>query len=118
MYVKKDDDKVKALRAAEQKTDENKKKLNSFTEELDGIQNGHLQKDLIEKAVTKISKQIQGIEENLMKILESLDSLSLGSATLGVKGKRKSVVKWIQDLITEADSQRARCEALQKGQDL
>ena len=53
------------------------KKFTSVMSEVDGIKNGFLDKRYHQESLTKNNKKLLGLNEELMKMLENLDSLSL-----------------------------------------
>lgn len=57
---------------------------------------GYLNKEQSTEQVKTLEKKLAGIAENLMRLLETLDSLRFDESNKGARGKRKSLVDKIQ----------------------
>ncbi|XP_058942366.2 BAG family molecular chaperone regulator 1 [Pocillopora verrucosa] len=109
-----EEENMKAVLAAEKKTDEIEKRLTENVEELQGVEKGFLQTELVNQTLDKLTRKIQGITEDFMKTLESLDSLLIDSSLQQAKAKKKSLVQRIQVLLDKSDGISIRIESLKK----
>ncbi|XP_068719106.1 BAG family molecular chaperone regulator 1-like [Montipora capricornis] len=105
---------MKAILAAERKGDDIEKRLTENLEELQGIEKGFLQPELVTQALDKLSRRLQGVSEDFMKTLESLDALLIDPNLQQARGKKKSLVQRIQLLLDRTDGTSARIESLKK----
>ncbi|XP_068749636.1 BAG family molecular chaperone regulator 1-like [Montipora capricornis] len=105
---------MKAILAAERKVDDIEKRLTENLEELQGIEKGFLQPELVTQALDKLSRRLQGVSEDFMKTLESLDALLIDPNLQQARGKKKSLVQRIQLLLDRTDGTSARIESLKK----
>ncbi|XP_056010175.1 BAG family molecular chaperone regulator 1-like isoform X2 [Ostrea edulis] len=103
-----DDKEMGRLHNIEQSMKKEEEKLSEVTYELDGIHRGFLDNSLKGPALQKSRKRVAHTIEQYMKLLETLDSLSLDESNSGGRAKRKSLVNRIQNLLD-------RCDGLAKG---
>merc|ERR1712004_817113 len=76
---------------AEKKGSTVEMKLAKIANEVDGISKGHLANELRGEALAKLSKRCNMLNEEALRVLESLDGITLGEEQLEAKIKRKSV---------------------------
>ncbi|XP_071958361.1 BAG family molecular chaperone regulator 1-like [Antedon mediterranea] len=94
----------KTIKDVEKRTDDVEKKQHEIQEEIDGIQKGFLQKDLVEEALKRLQKRLLVSQEELMRLLEQLDKLSIGESLIVIRTKRKTTVQKIQQRLDFNDS--------------
>ncbi|KAL4237662.1 BAG molecular chaperone regulator 1 [Mactra antiquata] len=94
---------IRAMNEVEKNIEKFSKKLSDITYELDGIHRGYLNKEQEPDAVKVLEKKLAGIAENLMRLLEKLDSLRFEEDNVGARGKRKTLVNQIQVLLNRID---------------
>lgn len=78
-------------------------KIAKISNEVDGISKGHLEKALVQEALTKLAKRCKMLNEEALKLLTSLDGITLGEDQLEAKIKRKSVATKVNRLMDESD---------------
>ncbi|KAL9965603.1 hypothetical protein ACROYT_G029428 [Oculina patagonica] len=105
---------MKAILAAEKKADDIEKRLTENLEELQGIEKGFLQPELVADALEKLTRKIKAVNEEFMKTLESLDALLIDPSLQQARGKKKSLVQRIQLLLDKVDTTSSRIESLKK----
>merc|ERR1719237_102988 len=76
-------------------------KLAKITNEVDGISKGHLAGELQAEALSKLSKRCKMLNEEALRVLETLDGITLGEEQLEAKIKRKSVASKVNKLMDE-----------------
>ena len=59
------------------------KKVSEIAVELEDIDKGHLDKNLHQEAFKSLQKRVKSLNEELQKMLESLDGLTIGDDQLG-----------------------------------
>ncbi|XP_076056462.1 BAG family molecular chaperone regulator 1-like isoform X2 [Oratosquilla oratoria] len=79
------------------------KKFVEIVSEVNGIKLGYLAPELHKEAKAKLSKRLLGVTEELMRMLEELDGLSIQEDHSAARQKRKTVVKRIQQLMDRTD---------------
>ncbi|XP_063609523.1 BAG family molecular chaperone regulator 1-like isoform X1 [Penaeus indicus] len=79
------------------------KKLNDLLPEVDSIANGYMEPHLCGEALGKLKKQLLGVNEEFMRLLERLDGISFEENQAPARQKRKSVVQRIQHLMERTD---------------
>merc|ERR1719209_1861865 len=80
-------------------------KLAKITNEVDGISKGHLAVELQAEALAKLSKRCNMLNEEALRVLETLDGITLGEDQLEAKIKRKSVASKVNKLMDETEGQ-------------
>jgi len=83
-------------------------KIAKIVNEVDDISKGHLAPSLLPEALGRLSKRCNLLNEESLRLLETLDSISLGEEQLEARVKRKSVVTKINRVMDETDSQLQR----------
>ncbi|XP_068213107.1 BAG family molecular chaperone regulator 1-like isoform X2 [Palaemon carinicauda] len=78
-------------------------KLNEIIPQISGIHNGYLDSKHCGEALGKLRKELLGVNEDFMRLLEQLDGLSFEEGQGPARQKRKSVVKKIQQLMERSD---------------
>ena len=63
------------------------KKVQEISEELTDIDRGHLDKNLHQEASKSLEKRVKSLNEELQKLLESLDGFELAEDQMGKAGK-------------------------------
>ena len=77
------DESYKQLVSVESKAVTAEKKVTEIAVELDDIDKGHLDKNLHQEAHKTLQKRVKSLNEELQKLLESLDCLNIGEDQLG-----------------------------------
>lgn len=85
-------------------------------QELDGIEKGYLQDALVQEALQKLERRLASCNEEFLKMLETLDSLSLADGPETLRNSRKTTVQSIQKLLDSNDTLKGRI-AHQKAKD-
>lgn len=101
--IRADDENTKALKDVEGQMTKQEKKLSDITYELDGIHRGYLEDAVKVDAVRSLEKQMAGVTETCMKLLEKLDSLRFEEDNKEARAKRKSLVDKIQGYLSRLD---------------
>ncbi|XP_023326224.1 BAG family molecular chaperone regulator 1 isoform X2 [Eurytemora carolleeae] len=70
-------------------------------DELDGVVKGHLDKTLQPEALKSMEKRSKGVNEELQRILENLDSVSILEDQTEIRNKRKSVVSQVSKIMDQ-----------------
>jgi len=109
-----EEENMKAILATEKKADDIEKRLTEHLEELSGLEKGFLQPDLVPKALEKLTRKIQGVSEDFMKTLESLDGLIIDPSLQQAKAKKKSLVQRIQVLLDKTDDSTSKIGTLKE----
>ncbi|XP_064093742.1 BAG family molecular chaperone regulator 1-like [Macrobrachium nipponense] len=78
-------------------------KLNDIIPQVNGIHNGYLDSKHCGEALGKLRKELLGVNEDFMRLLEQLDGLSFEEGQGPARQKRKSLVKKIQQLMERSD---------------
>ncbi|XP_034038602.1 BAG family molecular chaperone regulator 1 [Thalassophryne amazonica] len=94
---------LKKLRDIEKSVDQLAKKLEHVDGELTGIKNGFLGKDLQVESLGKLDNSVKVATEQLMKILEQLDAMSLPDNFRDCKLKRRGLANTVQDFLARCD---------------
>ncbi|XP_070533723.1 BAG family molecular chaperone regulator 1-like isoform X2 [Ptychodera flava] len=92
----------------EKKAEITGKKQKAVEEELDGIEKGFLQKNLIREAYAKLLKRLAICNEEYMRILEKLDSMTVPEDQRSVRSNKKDLIKRIQVCLDRNDELKAR----------
>ncbi|KAK8748928.1 hypothetical protein OTU49_015601 [Cherax quadricarinatus] len=71
--------------------------------QVDGISGGYLESRLCGETLGRLRKQLLAVNEEFMRLLEQLDSISFEENQTPARQKRKSVVKRIQQLMEKSD---------------
>ncbi|KAK3106835.1 hypothetical protein FSP39_000915, partial [Pinctada imbricata] len=95
-----EDKEMQKMNEIEKSMEKQATRLNEITYELDGIHRGFMDEAVRNDALKQIGKNLRGMTESFMKLLESLDGLQLESHNYGGRGKRKTLVDKIQVKIT------------------
>uniref|UniRef100_A0A5S6QT37 BAG family molecular chaperone regulator 1 n=1 Tax=Trichuris muris TaxID=70415 RepID=A0A5S6QT37_TRIMR len=91
------------------------RKLDDLAAQVDGLTKGFLADSLVNEAVERLRKQLNGLCEDCMKTLESMDALSLGDRSLeNARMKRKLLTDRIQGLLKFHDRLLERLEEYMK----
>ena len=77
------DESYKQLISVESKAVNAEKKVSEIAVELEDIDKGHLDKNLHQEAFKSLQKRVKSLNEELQKMLESLDGLTIGDDQLG-----------------------------------
>ena len=77
------DENYKQLVTLENKAKTAEKKVADIATEISDIDNGHLDKNLHQEAFKSLQKRVNGLNEELQKMLESLDGFQLNEDQLG-----------------------------------
>ncbi|XP_071840825.1 BAG family molecular chaperone regulator 1-like [Apostichopus japonicus] len=83
-------------------------KQNEVVQELEGIEKGFLESALVQEALQKLERRLASCSEEFLKLLESLDSLSLADGPEILRNSRKTTVQHIQRLLDSNDSLKSR----------
>lgn len=94
---------LKKLKDIEKSVEQTAKKLEKVDGELTGLKNGFLAKELQAEALNKLDHRVKIASEQLMKILEELDTLSLPEGFSDCRIKKKGLVKMIQGFLAQCD---------------
>jgi len=78
--------------------------ITDFEQQHKGVQDGHLPSELHPEALKGIHKKCVGCVEQLMKLLEKLDSLITSEISENVKRLKKSTIIYIQAQLTRCDA--------------
>merc|ERR1711976_394227 len=89
------DENYKKLVTVENKAVAAEKKVEEIRVEISDIEKGHLEKKLQPEALKTLTKRVKCVNEELQKMLESLDSVQLQEDQLEAKVKRKSIATMI-----------------------
>ncbi|XP_033106270.1 BAG family molecular chaperone regulator 1-like [Anneissia japonica] len=94
----------KKIKDIEKKTADFEKKQLEIQEEIQGIQKGFLPDDLVADALKRLQKRLAVCQEEFMRLLEQLDTLSIGENHMVIRSKRKATVQVIQGRLDFNDS--------------
>lgn len=94
---------LKKLKDLEKCVDKIAGQLDGLNEDLSGLQQGFLIKDLRAEALCKLSRRVKATIEQFMKILEEIDALILPENFKDSRLKRKTLVVKIQAFLAECD---------------
>lgn len=94
---------LKKLKDLEKSVEKIADQLKELNEELTGIQQGFLAKDLQAEALCKFDRRVKATTEQFMKILEKIDTLILPEHFKDSRLKRKGLVKKVQAFLAECD---------------
>jgi len=108
------DSNFKQLVTAENKAVAAEKKLTEMAVEIEDISNGHLDKNLQPEAFKSLLKRLNGVNEELARLLESLDGVQLSEDQLDAKVKRKSVATLINKIMDKNDVSLEKVRTLSK----
>ncbi|CAH1240370.1 BAG family molecular chaperone regulator 1-like [Branchiostoma lanceolatum] len=95
---------LKSLEEVDKAQEAVEKKLTGMSEELEGMEKGFLEESLMTESLPKLEKRLGLSTEELMKMLERLDSTIIHESHIDAKKKRKSVVQRIQVLLDRCDN--------------
>ncbi|XP_054992624.1 BAG family molecular chaperone regulator 1 [Sorex araneus] len=95
---------LKKLKDLEKSVDKISGQLEGLNEDLTGLQQGFLVKDIRAEALCKLSRRVKATIEQFMKILEEIDALILPENFKDSRLKRKSLVVKIQAFLAECDT--------------
>ena len=98
------DENYKQLVTLENKAKTAEKKVADIATEISDIDNGHLDKNLHQEAFKSLQKRVNGLNEELQKMLESLDGFQLNEDQLEAKIKRKSIATMINKVMDKNDT--------------
>ncbi|XP_006009223.1 BAG family molecular chaperone regulator 1 isoform X2 [Latimeria chalumnae] len=105
-----EEDELKKIKDFEKSVEQISKKLVEFGDELAGIQKGFLANNLRIEALGRLDKKVKGLVEQFMKILEQVDALSLPENFNECRSKRKSLVKNVQNYLSQCDTIQANID--------
>ncbi|XP_041471637.1 BAG family molecular chaperone regulator 1-like [Lytechinus variegatus] len=108
-----EDDNYKQIVEVEKRIVALAKKQIEISEEITGVQNGYLQKDLEKDSLSRLCKRLASCHEEYVRFLEKLDSLDLGTCNQSIRRKRKDVIKDIQSQLDSNDSLSSTIDKLQ-----
>ena len=112
------EEELKLVKEIEKISDDVEELRNKYIErrtEIDSILQEFLDESKRKECLQKLSKQVAGISEGLMKHLESLDSLSLQQDFSEARDKRKTLIVKIQNYLKEHDEKEEKLkEAISK----
>ncbi|XP_067109690.1 BAG family molecular chaperone regulator 1 [Osmerus mordax] len=94
---------LKKLKDIEKSVDLTAKKLEKVDEELTGLKNGFLAKDLQAEALGKLDHRVKIASEQFMKILEQIDSMNVPDNFNDCRLKKKGLVKTVQGFLAQCD---------------
>ncbi|XP_068090682.1 BAG family molecular chaperone regulator 1 [Hyperolius riggenbachi] len=95
---------MKKLKDLEKSVEQIATKLEDVNKELSGLQKGFLSKNLQVEALGKLDKRIKTMMEQLMKILEQIDSMEMPDNFSDCRMKRKTLVKKVQGFLAQCDT--------------
>jgi BCL2-associated athanogene 1 len=95
----------KAVKEVEHRSGAVEMKIAKIVNDIDGISKGHLAAKLEPEALTKLKKRCNLLNEEALKLLESLDAICLAEEQLEARVKRKAVVSRINKVMDETDRQ-------------
>ncbi|CAN9502675.1 unnamed protein product [Ophioblennius macclurei] len=98
---------LKKLKDMEKSVEQTVKKLETVDGELTGLRNGFLAKDLQAQALEKLDKRVKAAAEQLVRILEQIDAMSVPEGFSDCRMKKKGLVKTVQDFLTRCDKMEA-----------
>ncbi|XP_071528609.1 BAG family molecular chaperone regulator 1-like isoform X1 [Panulirus ornatus] len=98
-----EDANYQAIVQIEQSCSRVEKTLCDIIPQVDGISGGYLESRLCGEALCKLRKQLLGVNEEFMRLLEQLDGISFEENQTLARQKRKSVVKRIQQSMEKSD---------------
>merc|ERR1711955_170509 len=90
-YDPEQEESYKEILELEKKCKNIEKKMSEVSDEIEGITKGHLDKNLHSEAFKNLQKKVNNSNEELLKLLESLDGINLTEDQKECKIKRKSV---------------------------
>lgn len=96
------------MEAVEESVGKVEVKQNQINQELEGIEQGYLDSSLVQEALQKLQKRLASCHEEFVKLLETLDSLSLGDGPPALRTKRKGTVQRIQKYLDVNDTMKSR----------
>ncbi|KAJ8040568.1 BAG family molecular chaperone regulator 1 [Holothuria leucospilota] len=96
------------MEAVEESVGKVEVKQNQINQELEGIEQGYLDNSLVQEALQKLQKRLASCHEEFVKLLETLDSLSLGDGPPALRTKRKGTVQRIQKYLDVNDTMKSR----------
>jgi len=79
------------------------RKMLEVSDEIEGISKGHLDKNLHTEALKNLQKKVRNSNEELLKLLESLDGINLTEDQKECKIKRKSVATNMNKAMDKTD---------------
>jgi len=86
-------------------------KINDVDDQLRGIEQGFVAKDLLSPAINKLDKQLKVLNEDCMKTLEVMDAMQLSNEVNDKsRAKRKLLVLRVQDILRWHDKLQDRLE--------
>ncbi|XP_062849150.1 BAG family molecular chaperone regulator 1 [Trichomycterus rosablanca] len=94
---------LKKLKEIEKSVEQTAKKLEKVDGELTGLKNGFLAKDLQAEALNKLDQRVKVAAEQLMKILEQIDAISVPENFSDCRMKKKGLVKSVQGFLAQCD---------------
>ncbi|XP_077989745.1 BAG family molecular chaperone regulator 1-like [Glandiceps talaboti] len=94
----------------EKKAENLEKKQKELEKEVEGIENGFLQDDLIPEACDKLSKRLAVCNEEFMRIMEKLDSMSIPEDQRTIRSKKKALIHRMHDCMDRNDALKSRIE--------
>ena len=97
------DENFKQLVTVENKANSLENKVIEMANEITDIDNGHLDKKLHQEAFKSLQKRGKCLNEELQKMLESLDAVQLLEDQLEAKVKRKSIATLINKIMDRND---------------
>jgi len=98
------DENYKQLVTLENKAKTAEMKVADIATEISDIDIGHLDKYLHQGAFKSLQKRVNGLNEELQKMLESLDGFQLNEDQLEAKIKRKSLATMINKVMDKNDT--------------
>eukprot|EP00092_Neocalanus_flemingeri_P033851 GFUD01036812.1.p1 GENE.GFUD01036812.1~~GFUD01036812.1.p1 ORF type:complete len:203 (+),score=39.63 GFUD01036812.1:44-652(+) len=103
-YDPENEDDYKQIVELENKSKNIEHKVDEVLTEIDGICKGHLDKSLHAEACKSLQKRVKSTNEELQKLLETLDGFSLNEDQQECKIKRKSVATKMNKLMDRNDA--------------
>ncbi|XP_072172166.1 BAG family molecular chaperone regulator 1-like [Diadema setosum] len=108
-----EDENYKAIVEVEKKSEAVTERQTEIKEEVDGVQQGYLQKDQEKDSLSRLDKRLATCHEEYVRLIERLDSLDMSSSNQAIRGKRKSVIVAIQKHLEVNDVVDATIKRLQ-----
>lgn len=93
-------------------TDEIEIKIKAICEEIEGIEKGFLQSELVPEACRGVNKRCDGCTEHLMQKLETLDALEIPASEVLMRSRRKAIVLRIQAVMKKLSDISSRIDKL------
>ncbi|KAM9789402.1 BAG family molecular chaperone regulator 1 [Neosynchiropus ocellatus] len=94
---------LKRLKDIEKTVEQTAKKLEKMDDELTGLRNGFLAKDLQAEALGKLDHRVKVTAEQFMKLLEQIDGMSIPEVFSDCRLKKKRLVQSVQAFLAQCD---------------